>query len=222
MSKYINSSVAIRDICEWATNLNNPKMLVREDVIGILESIPTADVRPVVLCRDCLHYEMGVCLKIYDDGAANKDAWQERKPYDYCSYGEDRADMRPTSMSGANGGKLMYDELVKRLRTARVVVFKTEDVMLLGEAADAIEELQENNAALNGTVSNLIEQIAELSKPRWIPVAERLPSEDGFTLIFTAHGHVGVCYFTNGWWGGYGEDGVTHWMPLTEPPKEKG
>ena len=72
--------------------------------------IPAADVRPVVLCRDCLHYEMGVCLKIYDDGAANKDAWQERKPDDFCSYGEDRnvptnyrTDMRPTSMSGAKG-----------------------------------------------------------------------------------------------------------------------
>lgn len=48
------------------------------------------DVRPVVLCRDCVHYEMGVCLKIYDDGAANKDAWQERKPDDFCSYGEKR------------------------------------------------------------------------------------------------------------------------------------
>lgn len=77
----------------------------------------------IVRCRDCVHYEMGVCLKIYDDGAANKDAWQERKPDDYCSYGEDRnvptkeseevsavrcwlpngADMRPTSTSGANG-----------------------------------------------------------------------------------------------------------------------
>ena len=55
-----------------------------------IRSIPAADVRPVVLCRDCLHYEMGVCLKIYDDGAANKDAWQERKPDDYCSYGEGR------------------------------------------------------------------------------------------------------------------------------------
>lgn len=52
--------------------------------------LPAADVRPVVLCRDCLHYEMGACLKIYDDGAANKDAWQERKPDDYCSYGEDK------------------------------------------------------------------------------------------------------------------------------------
>ena len=64
----------------------------------------------IVRCKDCLHYEMGVCLKIYDDGTANKDAWQERKPDDFCSYGEDRnvptncrTDMRPTSMSGANG-----------------------------------------------------------------------------------------------------------------------
>ena len=36
----------------------------------------------------------------------------------------------------------MYDELVKRLRAAKAVVFKTEDVTLLGDAADAIEELQ--------------------------------------------------------------------------------
>lgn len=80
------------------------------DLKPIINSIPAADVRPVVLCRNCVHYEMGVCLKIYDDGAANKDAWQERKPDDYCSYGEDRnvptncrTDMRPTPMSGANG-----------------------------------------------------------------------------------------------------------------------
>lgn len=55
---------------------------------------------------------------------------------------------------------------------------------------------------------------------RWIPVTEALPDADGFTLIFTAHGHAGVCYFTNGWWGGYDKGGITHWMPLPEPPKE--
>ena len=42
----------------------------------------------VVRCRECKHYEMGVCLKIYDDGAASSYAWQERKPDDFCSYGE--------------------------------------------------------------------------------------------------------------------------------------
>ena len=46
------------------------------------------DVEVVVRCRECKHYEMGVCLKIYDDGAASRYAWQERKPDDFCSYGE--------------------------------------------------------------------------------------------------------------------------------------
>lgn len=67
-------------------NPNDEVANIREDV----ECLPAADVRPVVLCRDCVHYEMGVCLKIYDDGEANKDAWQERKPDDFCSYGEKR------------------------------------------------------------------------------------------------------------------------------------
>lgn len=55
-----------------------------------LEQLPAADVRPVVRCKDCINYEMGVCLKIYDDGTAAKEAWQERKPDDFCSYGEQR------------------------------------------------------------------------------------------------------------------------------------
>ena len=46
------------------------------------------DVEVVVRCRECKHYEIGVCLKIYDDGAASRYAWQKRKPDDFCSYGE--------------------------------------------------------------------------------------------------------------------------------------
>ena len=44
----------------------------------------------VIRCRDCLHWydRDGVCLKIYSDGNVSADAWQERKPYDYCSYGK--------------------------------------------------------------------------------------------------------------------------------------
>ena len=55
-----------------------------------VKNIPAEDVRPVILCRDCIHYEFGGCLKIYDDGAAAKQAWFERKPNDFCSYGERR------------------------------------------------------------------------------------------------------------------------------------
>ena len=53
-----------------------------------VEQAPTVDAVPVVRCRECVHYEMGVCLKIYDDGAASSYAWQERKPDDFCSYGK--------------------------------------------------------------------------------------------------------------------------------------
>ena len=55
---------------------------------AFLDKFPTIDAVPVVRCRECKYYEMGVCLKIYDDGAASRYAWQERKPDDFCSYGE--------------------------------------------------------------------------------------------------------------------------------------
>jgi len=42
----------------------------------------------VVRCKDCIHYDLGVCLKIYSDGNVQKDSWQSRNPNDFCSYGE--------------------------------------------------------------------------------------------------------------------------------------
>lgn len=53
---------------------------------------PTADVVEVVRCKDCKHYDIGVCLKIYSDGNAHPEAWQGRKPEDFCSYGERKED----------------------------------------------------------------------------------------------------------------------------------
>ena len=43
---------------------------------------------PVVKCKNCEHYDLGVCLKIYSDGNVHPEAWQSRKPEDFCSYGE--------------------------------------------------------------------------------------------------------------------------------------
>lgn len=43
---------------------------------------------PVVQCKDCVHYDLGVCLKIYSDGNAHPEAWQPRRLEDFCSYGE--------------------------------------------------------------------------------------------------------------------------------------
>lgn len=91
MSDYISREETLKRLCKDVCNVSDCQCdEIRCEEWFVIHNIPAADVRPVVLCRDCLHYEMGVCLKIYDDGAANKDAWQERKPEDFCSYGEKR------------------------------------------------------------------------------------------------------------------------------------
>ena len=54
---------------------------------------PTVDAEVVVRCKDCKHYDMGVCLKIYSDGNVHSAAWQKRKPEDFCSYGERKEEM---------------------------------------------------------------------------------------------------------------------------------
>ena len=113
----------------------------------------------------------------------------------------------------------MYDELVKRLREATRfsesrgysgVANTTE------EAADAIEEL---------------------SKPRWIPVTERLPEPYTEVLAFVNDGSkycevlqydvpgdgIKTLQFYRADYDGYTtiySENVVAWMPLPEPPKE--
>lgn len=49
-----------------------------ESVLEYVENLPSADVAPVVRCKGCTHYDMGVCLKIYSDGSVHSAAWQSR------------------------------------------------------------------------------------------------------------------------------------------------
>ena len=58
----------------------------------VIREMPTVDAEVVVRCKDCKHYDMGVCLKIYSDGNAHPEAWQSRRPEDFCSYGERKDD----------------------------------------------------------------------------------------------------------------------------------
>ena len=58
--------------------------LAIKECLSVVRQMPEA----VVRCRECKHYKTGVCLKIYYDGLASRYAWQERKPDDFCSYGE--------------------------------------------------------------------------------------------------------------------------------------
>ena len=60
-------------------------------LLGLIEKAPTVDAVVVTRCKDCKHYDMGVCLKIYSDGSVHPAAWQSRKPEDFCSYGERKA-----------------------------------------------------------------------------------------------------------------------------------
>ena len=110
----------------------------------------------------------------------------------------------------------MYDEMIKRLREP----CQYENCILCQQAADAIEELQADKAALNGTVSNLIQQIEELSKPPWIPVSERLPKEME-TVIVTDGKNVGWSFCVNdyGTMEFYSPWKITHWMPFPQKPK---
>lgn len=59
-----------------------------------LQDATTVDAEIVVRCKECKHYDMGVCLKIYSDGNVHPEAWQPRRSEDFCSYGErkDEAD----------------------------------------------------------------------------------------------------------------------------------
>jgi len=145
----------------------------------------------------------------------------------------------------------MYDELVKRLRNRRICIQQLgtlNDYPLLGEAADAIEELtgfvQEAERDRNeyrerlDKANDAIEELSkkylasevdntnltgwlaeEHAKHLWIPVTERLPKEEETVLAFGTLGVAWLDWRHDNKWCCYG--GVTHWMPLPEPPKEE-
>lgn len=89
MDEYIdkNATVGILEAMSRSADCECIKKRL-EKAAKRVSAIPTADVTPVVRCKDCMHYDMGVCLKIYSDGNVHPEAWQSRKPDDFCSYGE--------------------------------------------------------------------------------------------------------------------------------------
>lgn len=141
----------------------------------------------------------------------------------------------------------MCDDLVKRLRDAAkmsealaVLLPHSEGnatAKLYNEAADAIEELSKRvDESIPKDDAEII--IAEVAKPRWIPVTERLPEKEKRTYwICTDTGYQCECRWTNNRFGiresdewGWSIFDITQyqeavaWMPLPkpyEPPEEE-
>lgn len=134
----------------------------------------------------------------------------------------------------------MYDDLILRLRDAAkmsealaVLLPYSEGnatAKLYNEAADAIEELSKRvDESIPKDDAEII--IAEVAKPRWIPVTERLPEFEGAVLcmrksnVYGVRPYQEILYVDEYGFKNYDDiylaDGVvTHWMPLPEPPEE--
>jgi len=113
----------------------------------------------------------------------------------------------------------MYDDLVKRLRDAAKLI-EALAVLLPHSEGSAVSKMY-NEAA---------DAIEELSKPRWIPVTERLPEDLTRVIVFCEDGvSYGLCEHLIAddeevvEWHDFLHYPITptHWMPLPEPPKEE-
>lgn len=117
----------------------------------------------------------------------------------------------------------MYEELVKRLNA-----YSAEHEChggITAEAADAIEELSREYESIAKSLTESVELVRKLKKPRWIPVTERLPKKWTWVLVCFDGADVPSTAFVNSTSNWIGEDmytnyDVTHWMPLPKPPKE--
>ena len=123
------------------------------------------------------------------------------------------------------------------------------DTALMYQAADEIQKLDAENAALRELldqyqgcdyiakleqhISDLIAEKKALRKqlPQWVPVSERLPESNKPVLVYYLSAYwlnpsMSVALHFNGdrWRqliGGEDMNAVTHWMPLPEPPEQE-
>ena len=113
----------------------------------------------------------------------------------------------------------MYDDLILRLI----------DAAKMSDALAVLLPHSEGNATAK-LYKEAADAIEELSKPKWIPVTERLPDAGERVLCYCRANIYEVMKMrTDGAWvhndkvydSAYMSGFVTHWMPLPEPPKEE-
>lgn len=123
----------------------------------------------------------------------------------------------------------MYEELVKRLldiSNSDSNIKSNYIGLTMKQAADIIEELSREYESIEKSLTESVELVRKLQSSRWIPITKRLPDYPGRFMCYyevNDYGENGYCID----WGMYDPDdgwyvsGVTHWMPLPEPPKEE-
>jgi hypothetical protein len=116
---------------------------------------------------------------------------------------------------------MMYEELIKRLRSVKDIWQTEEETWMLG-AADAIEELSRLHEAQR---QNLITLMNEDPEMEWIPVTERFP-EFGVKALCKCRANIYdvLTWTAEGWKHDpqhiYMSGFATHWMPLPKRPVE--
>lgn len=79
-NEYIERDCLIDMIAERNRNTCNGKMSCIQ-MKRMVESVPAADVDPVVRCKDCKFWDFGDCYRL-----------ELSRPDDFCSYGERKAE----------------------------------------------------------------------------------------------------------------------------------
>ena len=98
MAEYIERETAINCLMQILDKPHHAEFLYTDEICGTLNSIPAADVRPVVLCRECVHWERydntagcGYCHKVKFEYGANGYVFYPIRASDfYCADGEKR------------------------------------------------------------------------------------------------------------------------------------
>lgn len=111
------------------------------------------------------------------------------------------------------------EELLKAAKAMHTWIFLNS-----GDEQAAYDECglsDEMNVALGYGGQFVVETPREESKPRWIPVTERLPMRGEKAICFGKNGYMIGTYGEFGWMFPCYFGGVTHWMPLPQPPKEE-
>ena len=94
-----------------------------------------------------------------------------------------------------------------------------DDLIRRSEAQELLECYTEKNN-LGHTPYQIVSNLPSAG-PKWISVEERLPLEGEDVLAWETHGFAFVDHQRNGKWVICDDviGGITHWMPLPEPPK---